>query len=67
MCGLRLSLAYGMNSQNKIPMPTTIVASTGKDCTQCSMHYIRYDVLYAYVPFRLQYWSVLAQQMGTNF
>lgn len=27
------SLAYGMNSQNKIPMPTTIVASTGKDCT----------------------------------
>lgn len=26
------------------------------------MHYIRYDVLYAYVLSRLQYWSVLAQQ-----
>ena len=28
------------------------------------MHYIRYDVLYAYVLSRLQYWSVLAQQDG---
>ena len=26
------------------------------------MHYIRYDVLYAYVLSRLQYWSGLAQQ-----
>ena len=26
------------------------------------MHYIRYDVLYAYVLARLQYWSVLAQK-----
>ena len=29
-----------------------------------AMHYIRYDVLYAYVLSRLQYWSVLAQQDG---
>ena len=29
---------------------------------QCSMHYIRYDVLYAYVLARLQYWSMLAQK-----
>ena len=28
---------------------------------QCTMHYIRYDVLYAYVLSRLQYWSSLAQ------
>ena len=28
------------------------------------MHYIRYDVLYAYVLSRLQYWSVLVQQDG---
>ena len=28
---------------------------------QCSMHYIRYDVLYAYVLSRLQYWSGLVQ------
>ncbi len=26
------------------------------------MHYIRYDVLYAYVLARLQYWSMLAQK-----
>ena len=26
------------------------------------MHYIRYDVLYAYVLVRLQYWSMLAQK-----
>ena len=26
------------------------------------MHYIRYDVLYAYVLSRLQYWSQQAQQ-----
>ena len=29
--------------------------------SQCSMHYIRYDVLYAYVLSRLQYWSGLVQ------
>ena len=28
------------------------------------MHYIRYDVLYAHVLSRLQYWSVLTQQDG---
>lgn len=27
---------------------------------QCSMHFIRYDVLYAYVLDRLQFWSALA-------
>ena len=36
----------------------------GQGLHQCSMHYIRYDVLYAYVLSRLQYWSVLAQQDG---
>ena len=27
-----------------------------------SMHYIRYDVLYAYVLARLQYWSMMVQK-----
>ena len=27
------------------------------------MHYIRYDVLYAYVLARLQYWSMLTQNL----
>ncbi len=26
------------------------------------MHYIRYDVLYAYVLARLQYWSMMVQK-----
>ncbi len=30
------------------------------------MHYIRYDVLYAYVLARLQYWSMLAQKDEDN-
>ena len=38
-----------------------IVASTDRAHRQCSMHYIRYDVLYAYVLSRLQYWSGLVQ------
>ena len=57
------SLAYGdEQAEQQIPTATTIVASTDKALRQCSMHYIRYDVLYAYVLSRLQYWSVLAQQ-----
>ena len=34
----------------------------GQGLRQCSMHYIRYDVLYAYVLARLQYWSMQVQK-----
>ena len=56
------SLAYGVNKQNKNPYAYYHCSKNGQGLRQCSMHYIRYDVLYAYVLSRLQYWSVLAQQ-----
>lgn len=56
------SLAYGVNSQNKNPYAHYHCSKYGQGLRQCSMHYIRYDVLYAYVLARLQYWSMLAQK-----
>ena len=63
MCGLRLVAGLWREQAEQQPrMATIIVASTDRALRQCSMHYIRYDVLYAYVLSRLQYWSGLAQQ-----
>ena len=56
------SLAYGENKQNKNPYGYYHCSKNGQGLRQCSMHYIRYDVLYAYVLARLQYWSMLAQK-----
>ena len=56
------SLAYGENKQNKNPYGYYHCSKYGQGLRQCSMHYIRYDVLYAYVLARLQYWSMLAQK-----
>ena len=56
------SLAYGENKQNKNPYGYSHCSKNGQGLRQCSMHYIRYDVLYAYVLARLQYWSMLAQK-----
>ena len=56
------SLAYGENRQNKNPYGYYHCSKNGQGLRQCSMHYIRYDVLYAYVLSRLQYWSGQAQQ-----
>ena len=55
------SLAYGENKQNKNPYGYYHCSKNGQGTRQCSMHYIRYDVLYAYVLSRLQYWSGLVQ------
>ena len=55
------SLAYGENKQNKTPYGYYHCSKNGQGLRQCSMHYIRYDVLYAYVLSRLQYWSGLVQ------
>ena len=56
------SLAYGVNSQNKNPYAHYHCSKYGQGLRQCSMHYIRYDVLYAYVLARLQYWSMIVQK-----
>lgn len=56
------SLAYGENKQNKTPYGYYHCSKNGQGLRQCSMHYIRYDVLYAYVLSRVQYWSKQAQQ-----
>ena len=56
------SLAYGMNKQNKTPYGYYHCSKNGQGLRQCSMHYIRYDVLYSYVLSRLQYWCNKVQQ-----
>ena len=56
------SLAYGVNSQNKNRYAHYHCRKYGQGLRQCSMHYIRYDVLYAYVLARLQYWSMMVQK-----
>lgn len=56
------SLAYGENRQSKNPYGHYHCSKYGQGLRQCSMHYIRYDVLYAYVLSRLQYWFGEVQQ-----
>lgn len=60
------SLAYGMNRQNSKPYGYYHCSRNGQGLHQCSMHYIRYDVLYAYVLSRLQYWFKEVQQDGNQ-
>ena len=55
-----------MNSQNKNPYAHYHCSKYGQGLHQCSMHYIRYDVLYSYVLSLLQYWSVLAPVSYTH-
>ena len=57
-CGC--SLVYGMNNQRKTAFFQCSRYAQGFG--QCSMHYIRYDVLYAYVLSRLQHWANAVQQ-----
>lgn len=54
-CGWTLS--YAENRQNKTPYGYYHCNKNGQGLGQCSMHYIRYDMLYGYVLSRLQYWS----------
>lgn len=51
------SLAYGENRQNKTPYAHYHCSKYGQGTRQCTMHYIRYDLLYAFVLARLQYWA----------
>lgn len=57
-------MAYGMNRQNKTPYGHYHCSKYGQGLHQCTMHYIRYDVLYAYVLSRLQYWIQAVQHDG---
>ncbi len=50
------SLSYGVNKRNKTPYSYYHCSKNGQGTRQCSMHYIRYDVLYEYVLSRIQYW-----------
>ncbi len=54
-----------VNSQNKNPSHYHC-SKNGQGLRQCSMHYIRYDVLYAYVLARLQYWSMWHRKTRTS-
>ncbi len=57
------SLAYGETAEQRNPYARVLpLQQERQGLRQCSMHYIRYDVLYAYVLARLQYWSMLAQK-----
>ena len=58
------TMGYCVNKQNKIPYGYYHCIKNGQGLSQCTMHYIRYDVLYAYVLSRVQYWSAQAQKDG---
>ena len=55
------SMSYSVNRQNTKPYGYYHCSKNGQGTRQCSMHYIRYDVLYAYVLSRLQYWFKQAE------
>lgn len=42
------SLAFGMNNQNKKPYGHYHCSNYGQGTGHCTMHYIRYDILYTY-------------------
>ncbi len=50
------SLAYAINQRKKAPYSYYHCSKNGQGLRQCTMHYIRYDVLYSFVLSRLQYW-----------
>ena len=63
MCRLRMVIGlWGKQARTKIPYGHYHCSKYGQGLRQCSMHYIRYDVLYAYVLARLQYWSMMVQK-----
>ncbi len=49
-------MGYCENKQNKVPYGYYHCVKNGQGLNQCSMHYIRYDVLYGFILSRLQYW-----------
>ena len=49
-------MGYCENKQNKTPFGYYHCVKHGQGLNQCTMHYVRYDVLYGFVLSRLQYW-----------
>ena len=49
-------MGYCENKQNKVPYSYYHCVKNGQGLSQCSMHYVRYDVLYNFVLSRLRYW-----------
>lgn len=58
------SMAYGANRYKNSTYAYYRCNKYAQALGQCSMHYIRYEVLYAYVLSRLQFWIQAAQQDG---
>ena len=56
------TMGYCENKQNKVPYGYYHCVKNGQGLSQCSMHYVRYNVLYRFVLSRLQYWSEAIQQ-----
>ena len=54
-------MAYALKTQIKTPYSYYYCSKYGQDTRQCSMHYIRYDVLYTYVLDRIRYWAKQAE------
>lgn len=50
------SMGYGVHKGGKAPFSYFQCTKYGQGLHQCTMHYVRYDVLYSYVLSRLQYW-----------
>ena len=50
------TMGYCENKQNKTPFGYYHCVKHGQGLNQCTMHYVRYDVLYSFVLSRLQYW-----------
>ncbi len=62
-CGWAMS--YANNTQNKTPKKYYVCTSYrqyGIEGGLCTSHYLRYDVLYAYVLMQIRYWAEMAQQ-----
>lgn len=50
------SMGYGVHKGGKVPFSYFQCTKYGQGLHQCTMHYVRYDILYSYVLSRLQYW-----------
>ena len=59
-CGWTLS--YGVNKRNKTPYSHYHCSKYAQALGHCSMHYVRHEVLYAYVLSRLQRWIIAVNQ-----
>ena len=55
------SMGFGTNRANKLPYSYYHCSNYSQSLGHCSMHYIRYDVLYAYVLARVRYWAKQAE------